>query len=118
VLAKDNRLSRVEALGLFTRTPAWFMNAESEMGMIAPGHLADFVLLDRDYLAVAESQIKSIASILTVMDGRVVYGAQDYHSLSPHCPRSCPLGRRSNILVAIPKPSEVTRTEQSQTVET
>jgi predicted amidohydrolase YtcJ len=90
VLAKDNRLSRVEALGLFTRTPAWFMNAESEMGMIAPGHLADFVLLDRDYLAVAESKIKSIASILTVMDGRVVYGAQDYHSLSPALPEILP----------------------------
>lgn len=90
VLAKDNRLSRVEALGLFTRSSAWFMNAESEIGMIAPGHLADFVLLDRDYFEVAESQIKSIASVLTVMDGRVVYGAQDYHSLSPALPEILP----------------------------
>jgi predicted amidohydrolase YtcJ len=90
VLAKDNRLSRVEALGLFTRKAAWFMNAESEIGMIAPGQLADFVLLDRDYFAVAESQIKSIASVLTVMDGRVVYGAQDYQSLSPALPEILP----------------------------
>jgi predicted amidohydrolase YtcJ len=90
VLAKDNRLSRIEALGLFTRSPAWFMNAESEMGMIAPGHLADFALLDRDYFAVPEAQIKSIASVLTVMDGRVVYGAQDYHSLSPALPEILP----------------------------
>ena len=90
VLAKDNRLSRVEALGLFTRSPAWFMNAESEMGLIAPGHLADFALLDRDYFAVAESQIKSISSVLTVMDGRVVYGTQDYQSLSPALPEILP----------------------------
>ena len=90
VLAKDNRLSRVEALGLFTRTPAWFINAEAEMGMIAPGHLADFVLLDGDYFTVAESQIKSIASVLTVMDGRVVFGAQDYQSLSPALPEILP----------------------------
>lgn len=90
VLAKDNRLSRVEALRLFTRNAAWFMNAESEMGMIAPGHLADFVLLDRDYFEVAESQIKSVASVLTVMDGRVVYGAQDYRSLSPALPEILP----------------------------
>jgi predicted amidohydrolase YtcJ len=90
VLANDNRLSRAEALGLFTRGAAWFMNAESEMGMIAPGQLADFVLLDRDYFAVAESQIKSIASVLTVMDGRVVYGAQDYQSLSPALPEILP----------------------------
>jgi predicted amidohydrolase YtcJ len=91
VLAKDNRLTRAEALSLFTRKPAWFMNAESEMGMIAPGHLADFVLLDRDYFAVPESQIKSIASVLTVMDGRVVYGAQDYSALSPQLPEILPI---------------------------
>ncbi|WP_431095306.1 amidohydrolase [Polaromonas aquatica] len=90
VLARDNRLSRAEALKLFTRNAAWFMNAESELGMIAPGHLADFVLLDRDYFEVAESQIKSIASVLTVMDGPVVYGAQDYQSLSPALPEILP----------------------------
>lgn len=90
VLAKENRLSRAEALGLFTRKAAWFMNAESEMGMIAPGHLADFALLDKDYFSVAEAQIKSISSVLTVMDGRVVYGAQDYRALSPVLPEILP----------------------------
>ncbi|WP_242630953.1 amidohydrolase [Variovorax paradoxus] len=90
VLAKDNRLSRAEALRLFTRNASWFLNAESEMGMIAPGHLADFALLDRDYFAVAESQIKSISSVLTVMDGRVVYGAQGYQPLSPALPEILP----------------------------
>ena len=90
VLARDNRLSREEALGLFTRKAAWFMQAESELGMIAPGQLADFALLDRDYFTVPEAQIKSIASVLTVMDGRVVYGAQDYQSLSPVLPEILP----------------------------
>lgn len=91
VLAENNRLSRAEALGLFTRKPAWFMNAESELGMVAPGHLADFVLLDRDYFTVAEAEIKSIASVLTVMDGRVVFGAQDYSALSPALPEILPV---------------------------
>ena len=90
VLAKDNRLTRAEALGLFTRKAAWFMNTETEMGMIAPGNLADFVLLDRDYFSVPESQIKSISSLLTVMDGRVVYGAQDYQQLTPTLPEILP----------------------------
>lgn len=90
VLAKDNRLSRAEALRLFTRNAAWFMNAETELGMVAPGHLADFVLLDRDYFAVADSEIQSVSSVLTVMDGRVVYGAQDYQSLSPVLPEILP----------------------------
>jgi predicted amidohydrolase YtcJ len=90
VLAEDNRLSRAEALKLFTSGPAWFMNAEAEMGMIAPGHLADFVLLDRDYFTVPEEQIKNISSVLTVMDGRVVFGAQDYNALVPRLPEIVP----------------------------
>ena len=91
VLAVDNRLSRAEALRLFTSGPAWFMNTEAEMGMIAAGHLADFVLLDRDYFTVPENQIKSISSVLTVMDGRVVFGAQDYQALSPALPDILPV---------------------------
>jgi predicted amidohydrolase YtcJ len=90
VLAKDNRLSRAEALKLFTSGPAWFMNTESELGRIAAGHLADFALLDRDYFAVPESQIKSISSVLTVMDGRVVFGAQEYGALAPPLPAILP----------------------------
>ncbi|MGO6679386.1 amidohydrolase [Rhizobium leguminosarum] len=90
VLAKDNRLSRAEALKLFTRGAAWFMDTESEMGLIAPGNLADFVVLDRDYFAVPEDQIKSVSSVLTIMDGKVVFGAQDYSALSPELPAILP----------------------------
>jgi predicted amidohydrolase YtcJ len=90
VLASDNRLSRAEALRLFTSGPAWFMNTESEMGMIAPGNLADFALLDRDYFTVPEEQIKSISSVLTIMDGRVVFGAQEYAAQSPTLPAILP----------------------------
>lgn len=90
ILARNNRLTREEALKLFTRNAAWFMNTETEMGMIAPGYLADFALLDRDYFSVAEAQIKSVSSVLTVMDGRVVYGAQDYGALSPVLPEILP----------------------------
>ncbi|OZM83166.1 transcriptional regulator [Pseudonocardia sp. MH-G8] len=90
VLARGNRLSRVEALKLFTSGPAWFMNTESEMGRIAPGNLADFVLLDRDYFTVPEEQIKDVSSVLTVMDGRVVFGAQEYSSLTPPLPDVLP----------------------------
>jgi hypothetical protein len=66
------------------------MNTESEMGMIAPGNLADFVILDRDYFSVPEEQIKSVSSLLTVMDGKVVFGAQEYAGLSPELPAILP----------------------------
>lgn len=90
VLASDNRLTRAEALKLFTAGGAWFMDAESEAGIIAPGRLADFALLDRDYFSVPDEQIKSVSSVLTVMDGRVVFGAKDYDGLSPPLPAILP----------------------------
>lgn len=90
VLAKGNRLSRAEALQLFTSGPAWFMNTESEMGAIAPGNLADFAILDRDYLSVPDDQIRSISSVLTILDGRVVFGAQEYGAMSPALPAPLP----------------------------
>ena len=90
VLARNNRLTRLEALKLFTSGPAWFMNAEDELGMIAPGYLADFALLDRDYFTVPEDEIGKIGSVLTVMNGRVVFGAQEYGALTPALPPVLP----------------------------
>ncbi|MGN8023847.1 amidohydrolase [Phyllobacterium sp. 22229] len=90
VLAENNRLSRAEALTLFTSGAAWFMNAEAELGTIAPGNLADFAVLNKDYFTVPEEQISSISSVLTIMDGKVVYGAQDYSALSPKLPEILP----------------------------
>lgn len=90
ILADDNRLTRAEALALFTAGPAWFVQQESEMGKIAPGHLADFALLDKDYFTIPDDQIKTISSVLTVVDGRVVFGAQGYADLSPVLPPTLP----------------------------
>ncbi len=89
-LAKDNRVTRAEALKLFTAGGAWFMNAESEAGAIAPGYLADFALLDRDYFTIPEDQIKSVSSVLTVMNGKVVFGDKDFSGLSPQLPATLP----------------------------
>jgi predicted amidohydrolase YtcJ len=90
VLAERNRLTRAEALSLFTRGAAWFTDAEAELGRIAPGYLADFALLDRDYLNVSEEQIRFITSVMTVMDGRVVFGAEDFGALAPSLPDILP----------------------------
>ncbi|RZJ73067.1 amidohydrolase [Flavobacterium sp.] len=90
VLAQDNRLTREEALKLYTIGAAWFENQESDKGRIAPGNLADFALLDADYFTVAEDEIKNLAAVLTVVGGRVVYGVQEYRSLSPQLPDVVP----------------------------
>jgi hypothetical protein len=90
ILAKENRLSREEALKLFTLGAAWFEYAENEKGRIAPGNLADFVLLDADYFTVPDDQIKSISSVLTIVDGRVVFGTGEYSHLAQKLPEIIP----------------------------
>ncbi|HVI00693.1 MAG TPA: amidohydrolase, partial [Enhygromyxa sp.] len=81
LLAEDNQLSRDEALRLFTVGSAWFSQEEHVKGRIAPGHLADFALLSADYFSVPEQQIARIESLLTVVDGEVVYAAAPFDRL-------------------------------------
>jgi predicted amidohydrolase YtcJ len=90
ILSKDNRLTREEALKLFTYGPTWFEQTENEMGKIVPGNLADFVLLNKDYFTIPEDEIKTISSALTVVDGRVVFGTGNYSNLAPKLPAILP----------------------------
>jgi len=69
----DQQLTRQEALRLFTKNNSWFLRMENKIGTIEPGKLADVAVLDRDYFAVPDVQIKQIRSVLTVVDGRVVH---------------------------------------------
>jgi predicted amidohydrolase YtcJ len=91
ILAKDNRLTRNEALKLYTTGPTWFEQQENENGRISPGYLADFVLLNKDYFTIPDDEIKTISSVLTIVDGRVVFGAQEYNNLAPKLPEPLPV---------------------------
>jgi hypothetical protein len=74
----ENRLSREEALLLYTVGSAWFSGEEEVKGRIAPGQLADFAILSADYFTVPEEQIRRIESVLTVTGGDVVYSANPF----------------------------------------
>ena len=67
------KLSREEALSIYTRGGAWFTWEENKKGKIAKDMLADFVMLDKDYLTIPEDEIRFIKPLLTVVGGRVVY---------------------------------------------
>jgi predicted amidohydrolase YtcJ len=71
----DQQITRQEALQLFTRGNSWFLRMENKIGSIETGKLADLVVLDRDYFTVPDAEIRKIRSVLTVVDGRVVYDA-------------------------------------------
>src|SRR5262249_49592291 len=79
---ESSRLSRQEALALYTHGSAWFSSEESKKGRIAPGQLADLAVLSADYFSVPEDDIKRLESVLTIVGGRVVYGAGEFSSLA------------------------------------
>lgn len=76
-------LSRDTALELFTHGSAWFSSEQGKKGQIKVGQLADLVALSADLFSVDEESIKWIESVLTVVDGRVVYGAEEFDKLCP-----------------------------------
>jgi len=80
---ETNRLSRMEALRLWTFGQQLVLGEEGKKGMIVPGKLADIAVLSDDYFSVAEEQIKRIESVLTIVDGKVVYGTGDFSKLAP-----------------------------------
>ncbi|WP_174522436.1 amidohydrolase [Erwinia persicina] len=77
------RLDRETALMLWTQGSAWFSSEQGKKGQIKVGQLADLAILSQDYFSVSEEAIKGIESVLTVVNGDVVYAAGRFSPLSP-----------------------------------
>jgi predicted amidohydrolase YtcJ len=81
-----NRLDRETALRMWTENVTWFSSEEGKKGRIAVGQFADLVVPDRDYFACSEDEIADIAAALTIVGGKVVYGAGEFTSLDETAP--------------------------------
>jgi predicted amidohydrolase YtcJ len=68
----EETLTRQQALRLATADNKWFIG-EDDLGSIEPGCHADLAVLDRDYFAVPEEEIKRVRSLLTIVGGKVVH---------------------------------------------
>lgn len=69
----NEAMTREEALRSFTIWPAYGEFNEDIKGSLEAGKLADFVVLDRDYMTCPEEYIKDIQAVMTVSGGEVVY---------------------------------------------
>ncbi len=69
----EEKLTREEALKSFTIWAAYGQFEENIKGSLKKGKLADFVVLDRDYMTCPAGEIKDISPLLTVVGGEVVY---------------------------------------------
>ncbi|MET1024866.1 MAG: amidohydrolase [Pseudoxanthomonas sp.] len=75
---RRNCLDRDDALRMWTVNGTWFSNEEGKKGAIKVGQFADLMVPDRDFFACVEDEISGITSLLTVVGGKVVYGADEF----------------------------------------
>ena len=83
---RRNCLDRETALRMWTEKVAWFSNEQGKKGQIAVGQFADLIVPDRDFFACAEDEIAQTTSELTIVGGRVVYGAGEFGPLDDSAP--------------------------------
>ena len=72
------QITREEAIRLYTVANGWFLKEENELGSIEEGKFGDVVVLSDDYFnpsRVPDEAIRKLHSVLTVVDGKVVFDA-------------------------------------------
>lgn len=73
---EERRISREDALKMYTLNAAWLAFAEQQRGSLRAGKLADFAVLDQDILAVTADKLHQTQALLTFVDGQQVYPEQ------------------------------------------
>ena len=72
-LHPEERLTREQAIRLYTINNAYLTFEEKQKGSIEAGKLADLVVLDRDILRCPEDEVKDIRVERTYLGGKQVY---------------------------------------------
>jgi predicted amidohydrolase YtcJ len=71
----DQAISRYDALKTLTSNVAYMWHEENRMGTISLGKLANFVVLDRDFMHDDMALVEKAKVVATIVDGGVVYKA-------------------------------------------
>jgi hypothetical protein len=69
----EQKITVAEAVHAYTAGSAYAEFAEHSKGTLAPGKLADLVILSQDIFRIDPVEIERVTVRLTIMDGRVVY---------------------------------------------
>lgn len=70
VFGAEQRLSRFQAIQLYTLGSAQAIHHEQERGFIKAGYVADFSVFDVDLL---QADLNKVQAVMTVVNGRIVY---------------------------------------------
>jgi predicted amidohydrolase YtcJ len=72
-LHPEQRITREQAIRLYTINNAWLTFEEKEKGSLEPGKLADLIVLDRDILTCPLDQVRQIQVERTYLGGKLIY---------------------------------------------
>jgi predicted amidohydrolase YtcJ len=80
--ASDQSLTRLEALGLYSKGSAYLLFEDENLGTIEPGKLADLVVLSDDPLKVSDDKLRKISSNLTLVGGGVTHASGPFATVT------------------------------------
>ncbi len=69
----QEKITREEALAAYTRNPAIVAGTQAGLGTLAPGKLADFVVLPGDPCRVADGELRDMRPRATFVSGQCVF---------------------------------------------
>ncbi|HEV8196394.1 MAG TPA: amidohydrolase [Gemmatimonadales bacterium] len=71
----EEKVTRAQALRMFTIWPAFAAFEEAKRGSIEVGKLADLTILNQDIMTIPELEIPKTKAVMTVVNGEIVFGA-------------------------------------------
>jgi len=76
-LLADEAVTLEQAVRAYTLDVAWVNRMDDRLGSVAPGKLADLVVLDRNIFEIPINEIGKARVLLTLFEGRPVFGELD-----------------------------------------
>ena len=74
-LHPEQALTREQAIRFYTLNNSRLLGCEERLGSLEPGKLADFIVLDTDFLTCSARNLTKTKVLRTYVDGRLVYRA-------------------------------------------
>ena len=76
-LQARERISLEQAVALYTSAPARQLGLSNKLGSLDRGYWADLIVLDRDPFAIPITQVHDIKTLMTIINGEIVYEASN-----------------------------------------
>lgn len=87
---KEQVPDRFTAMRIYTSGSAWFTGEEKLKGQIVKGMYGDISILSADYFSILTDDIRNLESLLTSVNGKIVYAAGEYRPLDIPAPAVIP----------------------------